>query len=154
MLKRAAPEVLPHVAKLLDDKDGKIRDEACDTMGVLKGRLPEAICGPHLKNVVKQKLEKIDAKAGEVKPSKYDREENYKPPPPKKAPAKKPVADDGDALMDFDAGPPKRAPPKGLGQRPPKKKKEVEEESKGDDEDAMMNFDMGPPKRKAPPNIG
>ena len=33
-------------------------------------------------------MEKINEAAGEIKPSKYDRAENYKPPAPKKAPPK------------------------------------------------------------------
>ncbi len=67
-------------------------------------------------------MEKIDEAAKEIKPTKYDRPENYKPPAPKAKPAAKiktePVgnADGGDeGLMDFSLGPPKKKPPPGLG---------------------------------------
>ena len=102
-------------------------------------------------------MTKLDEAAKEVKPSKYDRPENWKPPPPKaepkpKAPAKKP-AKKAAAVVDDDEGfedeviAPKRAPPK-IGVKPKKRTEDVE---MADEEDAPA-----PPKkaRGAPPNIG
>ena len=116
---------------------------------------------PHLKALNPQKMTKVDEAAKEVKPTKYDRPENWKPPPPKaepkpKAVAKKtpaakkpaPVDDDEDMDMMNDVIAPKRAPPKGIGVKPKKKTEDVE---MADEEDAPA-----PPKKAArpPPNIG
>lgn len=118
VLKRCAEDYLTAIKATLDDKDGNVRETACHCMGTFKARVPEAMISKHIKDVVKQKLEKIDAAAGEVKPSKYDREENYKPPAAKK---KKVVDEKEDTLMSFDDGPPKKAPPKNIGKKPEKK---------------------------------
>jgi len=82
-------------------------------------------------------MSKIDEAAGEIKPSKYDRPENYKPPAPKPAKKAAVINDDEDALMNFE-NKPKRAPPK-IGQRPVKKKEAAED----------MVIDSGPPKKPA-----
>lgn len=88
-------------------------------------------------------MTKVDEAAKEVKPSKYDRPENWKPPPPKPAPKAKPAkkapaaAAGGDDVMEIKMGnqaaaagedslmqdviAPKRAPPKGIGMKPKKK---------------------------------
>jgi len=95
-------------------------------------------------------MAKVEEAAAEVKPSKYDRPENWKPPPPKpakKAPTKKaePAAGGGDDdLLVFDMKP-KKAPPKNIGQRPAKKKP-ADEEMK--DEGEALN--SGPPPSKPP----
>ena len=100
-------------------------------------------------------MEKIDEAAKEVKPSKYDREENWKPPAKKAAPKKAAAADD-DELMSFDNGPPKRAPPN-IGKKPVKKKaadpEEEEKKASEMDDDSLMTFDEAP-KRNPPANIG
>ena len=118
---------------------------------------------PHLKalSANKAKMEKVDEAAKEVKPTKYDRPENWKPPPPKAEPKPKTAkkasaakaavegADAEDALM-TDVIAPKRAPPKGIGVKPKKKTDDVE---MANEEDAMA----GPPKKAAgrpPPNLG
>ena len=44
----------------------------------MKGRLGAAM-DPHLKALNPQKMTKVDEAAKEVKPSKYDRPENWKP---------------------------------------------------------------------------
>ena len=104
--------------KAVEDKDGTVRDAALHCMGILKGRLTESVMANYLKDCNKQKMDKIEEAAKEVKPSKYDKPENWKPPAPKKAPPKKeqPKAEEGldDQLMSFDMKP-KRAPPKGIG---------------------------------------
>ena len=99
-----------------------------------------------------------------MKPSKYDRPENWTPPPPKAEPkpkavkkpvaAKKPAAmamDDGeDALMNEEVIAPKRPPPRGIGVKPKKKTEDVE---MADEEEAPA----APVKKAAarpPPNIG
>lgn len=138
------------VAKATDDKDGGVRDTALHCMGILKGRLTDK-ADKYLKDLNPQKMAKIDEAAKEVKPSKYDRPENWKPPPPKKAAPKKAEPTD-DELMSFDNGPPKKAPPKGIGVKPKKKTEENEEMKGGDDE--LMNFDLGPPKKAPPKGIG
>jgi|TARA_B110000285_G_C15140199_1_gene630194 hypothetical protein len=98
-----------------------------------------------------------------VKPTKYDRPENWKPPPPKaepkpkvvkKAPAKKPAmgGDDDDEVMD-DVIAPKRAPPRGIGVKPKGRKEAAEDVEMADEEDAPA----APAKKaaaRAPPNIG
>ena len=81
-------------------------------MGLLKGRLKDAIIGKFLKALNAQKTAKLEEAATEIQASKYDKPENWKPPPPKK---KKPVKveEDEDALMDDDAPPP---PPSSAGE--------------------------------------
>ena len=113
-----ADEYLPAIAKVMEDKDGGVRDTALHCMGLLKGRLKDAIIGKFLKALNAQKTAKLEEAAKEIQASKYDKPENWKPPPPKK---KKPVKveEDEDALMDDDA-PPK--PKKNIGKRPAKKK--------------------------------
>jgi hypothetical protein len=107
-------ELMPAMAKVIEDKDGTVRDSALHCLGILKGRLGQAVMDKHFKNLNAQKQAKIDEAAAEIKPSKYDRPEGYKPPAPKAA--KKVEKVDDDAAMTFDAPTkPKRAPPKGLG---------------------------------------
>jgi hypothetical protein len=65
-------------------------------------------------------MTKIDEAAGEVKPSKYDKPENWKPPAPKKKPPPKKAADE-DELMNDDMGGGFKAKPKGIGVKPKKK---------------------------------
>ena len=62
-------------------------------------------------------MTKIDAAASEVKPSKYDKPENWKPPAPKAKPKPK----NEDELMNDDSGGGFKAKPKGLGVKPKKK---------------------------------
>ena len=116
---------------------------------------------PHLKALNPQKMTKVDEAAKEVKPTKYDRPENWTPPPPKAEPkpksvAKKPAAkkpapvdDDEDMDMMNDVIAPKRAPPKGIGVKPKKKTEDVE---MADEEDAPEAPKKAP--ARAPPNIG
>lgn len=147
VLKRAAPDFFPNIVKVLDDKDATVRDTACNCMGLFKARLPDNMTDPHLKNIVKQKMEKIDEAAKEVKPTKYDREENWKPPVKKAAKKAEPADDE---VMSFDDGPPKRKAPPGLGKRPVKKSAQPEEEEKaGDDDDEDMDSDAAPVKKPA-----
>lgn len=147
VLKNISDDYMKALSVVMEDKDGGVRDTALHCMGIFKGRMAEK-AEKYVKDLNPQKMAKIDEASKEVKPSKYDRPENYKPPPPKKAPAKK--AADDDESMDFDAGPPKKAPPKGIGQKP--KKKVEDEEMKNDDE--LMDFDAGPPKKAPPKGIG
>lgn len=86
VLQRTSDDLMKEMLKVIDDKDGGVRDAALHCMGILKGRL-KAESEKYLKNVNSQKMAKIDEAAQEVKTSKYDRPENWKPPPPKKAPA-------------------------------------------------------------------
>ena len=110
-------------------------------MGLLKGRLKDAIIGKFIKALNAQKTAKLEEAATEIQASKYDKPENWKPPPPKK---KKPVKveEDEDALMDDDA-PPKKAPPKNIGKRPAKKKPAAAAEQEEAKESA-------PPAKSAP----
>ena len=80
---------------------------------------------PFIKDLNPQKTEKLNEAAKEIKPSKFDRPENWKPPK-KKAPPKKVEEnkdEDGDAIMD-DISPPKKKPPN-IGKKPPSKKKKA-----------------------------
>jgi hypothetical protein len=89
--------------KAVDDKDSGVRDAALHCVGILKGRYGEAIMSKYLKGIdVKQKFDKIEEAFKEVKPSKYDRPENWKPPAQKKIVEKKKANDDEDELMSFD----------------------------------------------------
>lgn len=146
VLKNVSDDYLKALAVAMEDKDGGVRDTALHCMGIFKGRIADK-AEKYVKDLNPQKMAKIEEAVKEVKPSKYDRPENYKPPAPKKAPAKKADDDDG---MDLDMGPPKKAPPKGLGQKP--KKKVEDEEMKNDDD--LMDFDNGPPKKAPPKGIG
>ena len=148
VLQRVADELLPAMVKAIDDKDGTVRESALHCMGILKGRLGDSVMDKFLKNVNKQKMEKIDEAAKEIKPSKYDRPENWKPPAPKKPKAVK-VEDDGDALMSFEDKP-KRAPPKGIGVKPKKKAPVVEDEEMADEQIVQPKAAV----KKPPPNIG
>jgi hypothetical protein len=107
---------LPAILKVVEDKDGTVRDNALHCMGILKGRLGDSVIDKYSKNLNPQKKTKLDEAALEVKPSKYDRPENYTAPVPKK------VKPQNDELMMDEEVKPKRAPPKGLGQKPVKKK--------------------------------
>jgi len=151
VLQRIADDLLPAMVKAIDDKDGTVRESALHCMGILKGRLGDSVMDKHLKNVNKQKMEKIDEAAKEIKPSKYDRPENWKPPAPKKPKAAAVVVeDDEDAFMTFE-NKPKRAPPKGIGVKPKKKAAPVAEDAEMADEQIAQ---PKPPTRKPPPNIG
>lgn len=95
-------------------------------------------------------MEKIDEAAKEIKPTKYDRPENWKPPAPKKpkaAPKEELGGGDDDMMMSFDSKP-KRAPPKGIGVKP--KKKTAPADAEMADESAPVKK----PAARAPPNIG
>lgn len=151
-LQRIEAELLPAMGKAIEDKDGTVREAALHCMGLLKGRYGESVMQKYLKDVNKQKAEKIDEAAKEIKPSKYDRPENWKPPVKKAAPKKKAEAadDGGDELMDF-GGAPKRAPPKGLGKKPVSKKKADADgdEPKKEEKKAAPTLSSGPPKKAA-----
>lgn len=83
-----------------------------------------------------------------MKPSKFDRPENWKPPAPKKkAPPKKKIEEeskggDGDDEMMGDMSPPKKKPPN-IGKKPVKKKKPVAE----DEEDEKKPAAEATPKK-------
>lgn len=126
ILQRVSDNLLPAIAKVMDDKDGTVRENALHCMGILKGRLGEGMLTKFIKDLNPQKTEKLNEGAKEIKPSKYDRPENWKPPVKKKAPPKKKEEEkdeDGDALMD-DVAPPKKKPPN-IGKKPPSKKKKA-----------------------------
>ena len=108
VLQRIEAELMPAMVKAMDDKDGTVRDTALHCMGILQGRLGAAVMDKYLKGVNPQKMGKIEEAAKEIKPSKFDRPENWKPPAPKKPKVEK---DDDDMEMEK----PKKAPPKGLG---------------------------------------
>jgi len=137
VMQRCMDDLMPAMVKAIDDKDGTVRETALHCMGILKGRLGEK-SEKYIKDVNKQKMEKIDEAAKEIKPSKYDRPENWKPPPPKVVKKAAAVVEDDDALMSFDAKP-KRAPPKGIGVKPKKKVPAGDEEME----------DVAPPKPPA-----
>lgn len=113
VLQKVENDLLPVMVKALDDKDAGVRETALHCMGILKGRYSEATIAKYLKDVIPQKMAKIDEAAKEIQPSKYDRPENWKPPAPKKvAPKKEETLGDDDLN---DVAPPKKGPPKGLG---------------------------------------
>ena len=142
VLQRVADELLPILLKVVDDKEGEVREAALHCMGILRGRLGEEALSKYLKDINAQKLAKIDEAAKEVQASKYDRPKNWKPPAPKAAPKKKAVvkdeAQDEDALMTFDAPKKVKKPPPNIGQKPPKKVIAENEE--------MTNEELPPPK--------
>lgn len=51
ILKRVSDTLLPAVKKVMDDKDGTVRDNALHCMGILKGRLDEGIMTPFIKDL-------------------------------------------------------------------------------------------------------
>ena len=57
---------MPAMVKVLDDKDGGVRDVALHCMGILKGRLGEAATDKYLAKIIKQKAEKISEAAKEI----------------------------------------------------------------------------------------
>mgnify|MGYP006893247802 CR=1 FL=1 len=105
------------MVKAIEDKDGTVRDAALSCVGILKGRLGESVLDKYLKGVNPQKMAKIDESAKEIKPSKYDRAENWKPPAPKAA-----------KKIDVEMEKPKKVPPKNIGVKPAPKKKAEDEE--------------------------
>ena len=134
ILQRVSDNLLPAVSKVVEDKDGTVRDNAIHCMGVLKGRLGEALMQKFIKDLNPQKTEKLNEAAKEIKPSKYDRPENWKPPVKKKAPVKKVEEskdEDGDALMNDEATP-RRKPPN-IGKKPPSKKKPAADSAMADE---------------------
>jgi hypothetical protein len=122
----------------MDDKDGTVRDNALHCMGILKGRLDDSIMTPFVKNLNPQKTEKLNEAAKEIKPTKYDRPKDWKPPKKKAPPKKEENKDeDGDELMNDDISPPKKKPPN-IGKKPPSKKKKA------------PAADAAPPEEKKP----
>lgn len=51
VLQRISNELLPAMVKVMDDKDGGVRDLALHCMGILKGRLGESVMSKFLKDV-------------------------------------------------------------------------------------------------------
>lgn len=84
VLQRVADALLPTMQKVVDDKDGGVRDAAVHCMGILKGRLGESVMSKYTAGLNPQKAAKLEEAAAEIKPSKYDRPENWKPPVAKK----------------------------------------------------------------------
>jgi hypothetical protein len=138
VLQRIERDLMPVMVKAIEDKDGAVREAALHCMGILKGRYGESVAAKYLDKVNQQKLEKINEASKEVKPSKYDRPENYKPPAPKKEKKveKKPEKGDDEFTMDFTSeAPPKRKPPN-IGKAPPKRVKKAEDvEMKNEEEE-------------------
>lgn len=54
------------MVKALDDKDAGVRETALHCMGILKGRYSEATIAKYLKDVIPQKMAKIDEAAKEI----------------------------------------------------------------------------------------
>lgn len=158
VLEKIAPELMPVMVKLIDAKDGGVRDSTLHCLGILKGRLGDKY-SKYVKDGAanKQKTEKIDEASKEIKPSKYDKPEGWKPPAPKKKAEPKPapkaakaaVADNDDELMNFDMGPPKKKPPPNIGKKPPSRKKPAEDEEMKDEESPKKQ----PEKPKAAPKV-
>lgn len=115
----------------MEDKDAKVREVALHCVGIITGRVGDDAMQSYLKDANPQKMAKINEGKAEVKPSKYDRPENYKPPA--KKPAKKVADDDDDDAMNVEMTKPKKAPPKGIGVKPPSKKKKAEDEEMKDE---------------------
>ena len=77
----------------------------------------------YIKDLNPQKTEKLNEAAKEIKPSKYDRPKDWKPPKPKKPKVEENKDASGDVIMD-DMSPPKAAKkPPNIGKKPPSKKK-------------------------------
>jgi hypothetical protein len=55
VLKRVQPELIPAIVKVIDDKDGGVRDAALHCAGILKGRLGEDTITKYVKDLVPQK---------------------------------------------------------------------------------------------------
>ena len=54
------------MVKVVEDKDGGVRDAALHCMGILKGRYGESTMEKYISKLVKQKQEKIAEAAKEV----------------------------------------------------------------------------------------
>ena len=148
VLQRVADTLLPAMQKVVEDKDGGVRDTAVHCMGILKGRLGESVMSKYIAGMNKQKLEKMEEAAQEIKPSKFDRPENWKPPvaKKKKAPPKVEEEKDEDVLMNDD-----------VGFRPPaKKKKAVKKKvpAAEQEESETKPAEEVAPKAKPPPREG
>lgn len=150
VLQKVSDELLPAIKKVMDDKDGTVRDNALHCMGILKGRLGDSIMQTYIKDLNPQKSEKLNEAAKEIKPSKYDRPENWKPPAPKKKPPPKKVEEskdeDGDVLMNDDTKPATKKPPN-IGKKPPSKKKKPADVDANDEK--KTSTDAAPKKAVA-----
>lgn len=149
VLQRVADQLLPAVQKAVDDKDGGVRDNAVHCLGILKARLGESVMSKYLAGLNPQKTAKMEEAAAEIKPSKYDRPENWKPPPPKKkkAPPKVEEEKGGDDVLMNDDSP----------MKPPVKKKKAVKKKAAPAEEPMESetkpAEEAAPK-KAPPKAG
>lgn len=147
VLERICPEVLPAVIKMMDAKDGGVRDSTLSCLGTLKGRLKNSKkveFSKFLKDGVanKQKTEKIDEAANKIEPSVYDKPKGWKKPQPKPKPVAESKPDPkidaemtgDDQLMSFDMKPKttKSKPPPGFGQKPKKKTEDQEMKNEED----------------------
>lgn len=163
MAKDLISPLLPHTNHM----DGSVWDASLEAIGVMKGRLGESFIQPFIKDLNGQKLEKVNASASTITPTKYDQSkwemEKAKKAAEKAEKAKKkaeqsapPVSED--ALMEdaFDAAPKpkkkKKGPPAGFLQR--QQKKDVKKEEPPADEpmeEVKQPADSGsaePPKEK------
>ena len=75
ILQKCAVEILPILVKTSDDNMADVRDASLSALGVMKGRLSEAIMSKYISDLNPQKLAKVTESAQQVKPSKYDRPE-------------------------------------------------------------------------------
>lgn len=84
VLQRVSAEYLTALIKLSEDPDVDTRTAALQVIGIFKGRLGEAAMSNYLKDMIPQKLDKVNAAAKTVQPSKYDKPEVKEPVAPAK----------------------------------------------------------------------
>ena len=93
VLQRVSSDFLSALIKLSDDPDAETRAAGLQVIGIFKGRLGEAAMSNYLKDMIPQKLAKVNEAAKTVQPSKYDKPEvKQVETAPKGQLAKKPVA--------------------------------------------------------------
>lgn len=85
-------QVIPALFTLTNHSDKDVRDAALEVLGLLKGRLGEAIVGQYFKDLNAQKLQKINESAAKYEKTDFDlsKKERAK----KKGKDVTPVADD------------------------------------------------------------
>lgn len=72
-LQDIADQILPSLISLTSHQVSEVRDSVLETLGLMKGRLGEAIVGKFISGLNPQKLTKVQEAASQVQVSKYDK---------------------------------------------------------------------------------
>ena len=75
VLQKVSGDFLAQLMKMSEDPDGDVRNSALSCLGIFKGRLGDSAMSNYLKDMLAQKLAKVNDSAKNVQPSKYDRPE-------------------------------------------------------------------------------